>query len=207
MATLKLGKLYQAGQEFLLRSTDIYDTSVKQTLAQYIASTNTAIAGLEAALAGKAPVSIVADLTARDALTNVITGALCWVQDASADSSVDSGAAAYLASVAGDPAVVTWTKVAEAESMDVVLQWGNIQGKPSSAVADIDDAVAKKHEHANATVLAGLSADGTSGNLVYNGVELGGFTGVSVGSSLAGATDNTTQLQIVVEEYDPEASE
>ncbi|MBR4608781.1 MAG: hypothetical protein IKO41_21555 [Lachnospiraceae bacterium] len=207
MATLKLGKLYQAGQEFLLRSTDIYDTSVKKTLAQYIADTNTAISGLEAALAGKAPVSIVADIAARDALTNVITGALCWVQDASDDSSVASGAAAYLASVSGDPAVVTWTKVAEAESMDVVLQWANIQGKPSSAVADIDDAVSKKHEHANATVLNGLSADSTSGNLEFNGVELGEFTGISVGSSLAGATDNTTQLQIVVEEYDPEASE
>jgi hypothetical protein len=109
--------------------------------------------------------------------------------------------------VSGDPAVVTWTKVAEAESMDVVLQWGNIQGKPSSAVADIDDAVSKKHEHANKTVLDAISANSTSGNLVYNNVELGEFTGISVGATLAGATDNATQLQIVVEEYDPEASE
>jgi len=207
MATLNLGKLYQGGQEFLLRSTDIYDVATKKTLAQYIAATDTAISGLEAAIAGKAPVTIVSDIAARDAQSNVITGALCWVQDASSDSSVTSGAAAYLASVSGDPAVVTWTKVAEAESMDVVLQWGNIQGKPSSAVADIDDAVSKKHEHANKTVLDAISANSTSGNLVYNNVELGEFTGISVGATLAGATDNATQLQIVVEEYDPEASE
>lgn len=42
-----------------------------------------------------------------------------------------------------------WTKVAEAESIDVVLQWANIQGKPNSAVADIDDAVGKRHTHNN----------------------------------------------------------
>ncbi len=204
MATLNLGKLYQGGQEFLLRSTDIYDVATKQNLATYIAANNATIAGLEAAIAGKAPVTIVPDITARDAQANVVTGTLTWVQDATSDSSVGSGAAAYLAMVNGGS--VTWTKVAEAESMDIVFDWANIQNKPTSAVADIDDAVTKRHEHTNKDVLDGISADASTSNLVYNGVELGGFTGTAVGATLADATDYTTKMQIVVEAYDPDAS-
>ena len=51
----------------------------------------------------------------------------------------------------------TGTKIAEYESMDVVLQWNDIQGKPTSAVADIDDAVANRHSHANKALLDPIS--------------------------------------------------
>ena len=53
-------------------------------------------------------------------------------------------------------------KTAEAESMDVVLKWANLQDKPTATVLEIDEAVAKKHEHANkADVLDKLGvADG-----------------------------------------------
>lgn len=203
MASLRLGKLYQNGQAFYLRSDDVYDVATKQTFAQYVAANNTRVANLESALAGKAPVHIVADMNARDALTDVITGTLCWVRDAADDSTVASGAAAYLASVDGNS--VTWEKVAEAESMDVVIQWANIQGKPNSSVEDIDDAVSKKHEHANKAIIDAISTNATSGNLVFNNVELGAYTGTAVGTSLEGATDYSAKLQIVVEEYDPEA--
>ena len=205
MATLALGKIYQNGNLVNLRTNEIYDPATKQYVSQFIANTNTAIAGLESSIAGKAPVKVVADNAARDVLTNVINGDLVWSLDASADSTVTSGAACYLAQVSGDPATVTWTKVAEAESMDLVLRWGDIQDKPSSTVAAIDQAVTDSHTHTNATVLDAIGKDSTSNNLTFNGVELGGFTGTAVGASLAAANDYTAKLQIVVEDFDPEA--
>lgn len=206
MAVIKLHRFFdEAGNVQKFYSEDVYDKTTKQTIAQYIAATNTEIAGLKSALAGKPAVEIVADLDARDALTDVISGTLCWVEDATADSTVDSGAAAYLAQVNGN--TVTWVKVAEAESLDVVLQWANIQGKPTSAVADIDDAVSKRHTHDNKTVLDGITEDETTGNLVYNGVELNGETGIAYGTSVADATDFTGKLIIVVEDYTEPAVE
>ena len=108
-------------------------------------------------------VTIVADIAARDALPDKKNGLDVWVKDATADPTVDQGAARYLYDG------TQWVKTAEAESMDVVLNWSLIQNKPTSAVADIDDAVAKRHEHANKVdVLDKLSADG-SGNLLFDG--------------------------------------
>ena len=52
--------------------------------------------------------------------------------------------------------------------MDVVLQWSNIQGRPSSDVASIDDAVNKRHSHTNKTQLDKISED-ANGNLTYGG--------------------------------------
>lgn len=106
---------------------------------------------------------VVADITERDALT-LDASALVLVLDASDDSSVDSGAATYAYRASDE----SWTKVSEAESMDVVLQWSSLQGKPSSDVVDIDDAVSKRHTHSNKTQLDKIDEDG-SGNLTYNG--------------------------------------
>jgi type IV secretory pathway VirJ component len=124
------------------------------------------------ALAGFNTVQIVADITARDALApTVITQAL--VLDASADATVDSGAATYVF----DPGTSTWTKISEAESMDVVLQWANIVGKPTSSVTDIDDAVTKRHTHTNKTQLDKIGEDG-DGFLTYNGTTVGATASV-----------------------------
>lgn len=114
------------------------------------------------ASAGASDLLIVADITARNALTP--TGNVyAYVTDATGDSTVGSGGATYLY----DFATTTWLKVSEAESMDVVLSWANIVGKPTSAVADIDDAVTKRHTHSNKTQLD-LLGD-TGGLLTYNG--------------------------------------
>ena len=55
--------------------------------------------------------------------------------------------------------------------MEITATWAGLQGKPSSAVAGIDDAVTKRHEHANMSALAalGLTLDG---ELTVNGVPL-----------------------------------
>ena len=50
------------------------------------------------------------------------------------------------------------------------IAWAVITGKPNSAVADIDDAVAKKHSHANAEQLAKVNeADGV---MTYGGAKM-----------------------------------
>lgn len=202
MAVIKLHRFFdEAGNVQKFYSEDVYDKTTKQTIAQFIAATNTEITDLKSALAGKPAVEIVADIAARDALTGVISGTLCWVEDATADSTVDDGAAAYLARVDENDGTVTWVKVAEAESLDVVLSWANIKDKPTSSVADIDDAVAKKHSHTNKTVLDDISVNDETGNLVFNSVELNGETGIAYGTSFATANKFDGKLIIVVEDY------
>lgn len=132
----------------------------------------------------------IAALTAAGATTNIAEGQLVWVNDASGDTTVSSGWAIYRKKVdtdpasldytkvndvpestqgAGDGVTAGWQKVAESESLDVVVNWANIEGKPNSAVADIDDAVSKKHEHANKAVIDKFTE--SSGDLIYNGTE------------------------------------
>ena len=106
---------------------------------------------------------VVADIAARDALT-LNRNALVLVLDASADATVDTGAATYVYNLA----TTTFVKIAEYESMDVTLTWTSIQGRPTSAVADIDDAVAKRHTHANLAYLNKVGED-LDGNFTYNG--------------------------------------
>lgn len=102
------------------------------------------------------------DIAARDALV-LTKNAIVLVLDASADVTVGSGAATY----AYRHSDTSWTKIAEAESMDLIIDWSNIQNKPASAVADIDDAVSKRHTHANMTSLNKIGESG--GEMTYDG--------------------------------------
>jgi hypothetical protein len=56
---------------------------------------------------------------------------------------VASGAATYLYRVS----TTSWIKLSEAESLDLILQWANIQGKPTSSPSAIDTAVSNSHTH------------------------------------------------------------
>ena len=106
---------------------------------------------------------VVADIAARDALT-LTRNAIVLVLDATADTTVNAGAATYVYDLAN----TTFVKISEFESMDVTLTWSSIQGRPTSAVADIDDAVAKRHTHANLAQLDKVGED-LDGNFTYNG--------------------------------------
>lgn len=106
---------------------------------------------------------VVADIAARNAL-NPTSVTMALVLDATGDATVSSGAATYVWNEGPD----AWVKIAEYESMDVVVTWASISGKPTSAVADIDDAVAKRHTHSNLTQLNKIGEDG-AGHLTYNG--------------------------------------
>jgi hypothetical protein len=91
-------------------------------------------------LAGEMP--IVADIAARNALSPT-KNTQVLVLDATGDSTVASGAATYLYRVS----TTSWIKISEAESLDLILQWTNIQGKPTSSPSAIDTAVGNSHVH------------------------------------------------------------
>lgn len=101
-----------------------------------------------------AALSIVPDIAARDAIIiNATANMMILVVDASGDSTVDSGSALY----AYDFTAQITYKLAEYESMDVVLQWNNIEGRPTSTVAQIDNSVALAHAHNNKAVIDKLT--------------------------------------------------
>lgn len=114
------------------------------------------------AISASTDILIVNDIAERNALT-LTTVKYVYVKNATADTTVVSGGATYIY----NPADSSWTKVSEAESLDVVLQWANIQGKPSSTTAQIDTAVANTHTHANKTQLDKIGED-ANGNMLYN---------------------------------------
>lgn len=127
-------------------------------------------------LLGGSSFKVVADITERDALVTGTSAFLVLVADASADSTVVTGGALY----AWKPDVAPsgeFRKVAEYESMDVdfstiSIDWSQLTSKPSSSVVDIDDAVAKKHDHSNKAILDALDED-VSNYLTYNGTTVG----------------------------------
>jgi hypothetical protein len=104
-----------------------------------------------------------ADITARDALS-LPSNTMVYVADATGDPTVSSGGALYFYKADTN----TFIKVAEYESMDVVITWNSIQGKPTSSVSAIDAAVANSHVHINKTQLDKIDQD-ADGNLTYNG--------------------------------------
>ena len=68
------------------------------------------------------------------------------------------------------------------EASDVPdVTWANLQNKPTSAVADIDDAVAKRHDHANKTELDKIS-ELESGKPAYDNNELAYFSDIKWGN-------------------------
>lgn len=116
------------------------------------------------AQAAASPIDIVANIAARDALTASATmNRIILVTDATGDPTVTAGAALYV----WNETASSITKIAEYENMDVTLTWASIQGRPTSSVSQIDDAVSKRHTHANLTTLDKLGDSG--GALTYDG--------------------------------------
>jgi hypothetical protein len=119
---------------------------------------NASISGL----GGEMP--IVADIAARNALASSLTkNTQVLVLDATGDTTVTTGAATYIYRAS----TTSWTKISESESIDLVLQWANIQGRPTSSVSAIDAAVNNSHTHANKTQLDKIG-ENASGLLTYS---------------------------------------
>lgn len=142
---------------------EMYVTNAAGTAARRILNDGDVQAMINAAAAAANAIQVVANIAARDAL--VPTGSWqVYVRDATGDPTVGAGGAMYL----WDTANAVWVKTAEMESMDLALTWAALSGKPASSVANIDDAVTKRHTHANMTELNKIGEDG-GGNLTYGG--------------------------------------
>lgn len=129
----------------------------------------TAVAGplIAAQLAAMNRVEIAANIAARNALASADFNQLVLVLDATGDGTVAAGAASYVFRNSDN----SWIKVAEYEAMDVALTWASITGKPASAPALIDDAVTKRHDHANKAALDKIGD--SAGSMTYDGQPVG----------------------------------
>lgn len=111
-------------------------------------------------------VNIVDDIAARDALIATLTrDAMILVIDATGDPTVAAGSALYAYSYL----TTTTYKIAEYESMDVIVQWSSISGRPVSTPAQIDSAVSQAHSHSNKAQLDKIG-EGGDGGMTYNGL-------------------------------------
>lgn len=142
---------------------DVYFTNNDGTEARHVIKKSEITDMINTSIGNFTNIQLAADITARDALS-LTRNALVLVLDATDDATVSNGAALYLY----DVATTAWHKVSEFESMDVTLTWDAIQGRPTSTVAEIDDAVAKAHVHANKAQLDKIGED-ADGVLQYNG--------------------------------------
>jgi hypothetical protein len=139
---------------------EIYTTSNTAIPKRLINETD--ISSLIAAgITASKELKIVADISERNALNPTSTIAV-YVIDATGDITVLSGGAYYLYNPTGS----FWIKTAEAESLDVVLSWESIEGRPVSTATEIDSAVANSHTHSNKTQLDNISED-ANGNFTY----------------------------------------
>lgn len=147
---------------------EIYITGTDSSVVKRVLNQADVEALIATAIAGIGPAGInnlhvVDTIAARDALApteNIIV----LVTDATGDNTVASGGATYVY----DVSKTLWKKIGETESMDLVLSWNNINNRPTSAVADIDDAVTKRHTHTNKSSLDKVGED-QNGDFTYNG--------------------------------------
>ncbi len=141
---------------------DIYLSSSDGTTSRHVVSKTEIQGMINASLASFSTIEVYANIAARDA-TSPTVPTHAMVLDATADPTVVIGGATYIY----DPATTTWYKISESESMDVVLQWANLVGAPTSPISAIDDAVVKRHTHNNKTTLDALTDN--AGELNYLG--------------------------------------
>ena len=138
------------------------ETSADQVKTADGSNVETKLKTLESAVSGKVPCPDEEGMPGREGRESPKQGDLCWVKDASADESVNSGAAQYIYDGSA------WVKIAEAESLDLVVNWADIQGKEA-----VEAAMGKAHEHANSDLLNGISASGdtmtVNGKTYYSG--------------------------------------
>lgn len=142
---------------------ELYVTGTVPTDVRRLPTTADIQAMIDSSVGSGSAFEIVPDISARDAL-GLSANTLVLVTDASADPAVNAGAATYAYNAATD----SFTKISEFESLDVVLQWSNIIGGPTSTPADIDNAVQLRHTHANKTQLDKIGED-ANGCLTYDG--------------------------------------
>ena len=163
---------------YIVKSSDaglaeVYFSNSTGTEARHVINKSEINAMISTQISSFSNIQVVADITARDAL-NPTRNVMALALDATGDATVTNGAALYVF----DDATDVWHKVSEFESLDVVLEWDAIQGRPASTVTQIDDAVSKAHTHANKAELDKIGED-AQGNFQYNGAYIDANIAVS----------------------------
>jgi hypothetical protein len=158
---------YEASTMYLVQGAeaglmDIYVSTSDGSAVRHIISKSEINTMITSALSGFNTATVVADITARNALAPTVNTQVL-VLDATGDPTVNSGAATYIY----DVVTTAWYKISESESLDLVINWSDIVGRPTASAAAIDDAISKAHVHANKTVLDAISDVG--GALGYSG--------------------------------------
>ena len=160
-ASLKADQIYLIADQENENYVEVYVTQ-KSGKARRSFSEKDAKILIEELKKSQGSLKVVQSITERDLLTAVVNGSEVYVIDASQDSTVTRGGARYLRNNNA------WVKISETEQMDLNLSWANLADKPSSTVAQIDQAVQNMHSHENKTVLDQLNED-ASGALTYKG--------------------------------------
>lgn len=143
---------------------ELYVTGASASTVKRVIDHATVQAMIDSAIAAGSGGTVIVDTIAQRNSLTPQNAQTVLVIDASADPTVTTGAASYVWRASAS----TWIKIAEAESMDVVQTWAAIQGRPTSPVASIDDAVTKRHAHTNKTQIDKIGED-AQGNLTYGG--------------------------------------
>lgn len=161
-AQLEANSIYLVSVSGKPDKMEIYATGNTADVVKRILTEQDVQAMIDAALSGFSSIQIVDTIADRDNL-NPSTAIFVLVLDASDDPTVESGSASYVY----NPSTRQWVKIAEYESLDLILSWDRIHGRPTSSPAEIDDAVAKRHTHANMAQLNKIGED-ANGYLLYN---------------------------------------
>ncbi len=139
---------------------------------------------------------VVATITDRDNLTDLFSGLRAHVLDATADTSVASGAAGYIY----DGSV--WQKIYEEESLDLVIDWDLITNKPSqypdSALLDGLDSTQFLRSDIDATFTGNLTIGPNNKALRFKDTDTSDHTALRVDTSnvlLVGSTNQPTTVQ------------
>ena len=143
---------------------EIYVSNVFGTAARHVINATEIQAMIDISVAATGGTMIVDNIAARDAIADKTNAMSVFVQDASADTTVETGWATYVWRASNS----TWIKTGEGEGLDLINSWANLQDKPTSSVANIDAAVAARHTHSNKTELDNISED-EDGLLTYKG--------------------------------------
>lgn len=128
-----------------------------------------------------------------------------WVTDATDDPTVGRGSALYYY----DKNNRKYVKLYETEAMDsdgevvVSTQWTQIEGRPNSSAADIDQAVTLCHVHSNNSVLNSLGGSGialtvTSGQTVANIITDQSTILTTISTNISSLQSNVSDIQTAV---------